>query len=90
MAPSQIPVFDVLYLFYEYSPACRTLSFKNLRVLKLPEFQQGPEKRKGKRGTIVGNEGKEMEETTIDELSWLYVTTQIVQQNENIVLEVEL
>ena len=35
----------------------------------LPEFQQGHEKSKGYSGTVVGTEGKEMEETIIDGLS---------------------
>ena len=72
-------MFDVLYLLCENSPACITLSFKSLEVVKVPEFQQGPEKSKWKRGTIIDNESKETEETSTDALSWLYVTSKIVQ-----------
>ena len=70
---------NVLYLLCENSPACITSSFKSLEIVKVPEFQQGPEKSKWKRGTIIGNESKEIEDIYTDVLSWLYVPSKIVQ-----------
>lgn len=39
--------------------------FQEFRSLIVPELQHGPEKSKWKRGTFVGNDGKDMEDSVI-------------------------
>lgn len=52
--------------------------FQIFRRVKSARILAGNEKNKVYKETIVGSEGKAMEETIIDGLPWLYVTTKIV------------
>ena len=55
---------------------------QEFRSIKSARISTGTWKKSNrKRGAIVGNEGKEMEGTVTDVLSWLYVTSKIVQYN---------